>query len=220
MTSWFPYRITLVPVQNTDVPRSAVLRQTFVGALISGLLVLSLSLPGLATGSVGVTLSAAVRSVTVTGFNGTTSVAFTDCDGVAGAALSYPNSVCNSQEFTLVNGSARSHLYVHGGDMIPADSGTPWTLCFLAPQPACAAPLHPGLDQYQMQTVYATTGGGRALTNGNQCDAFAAGAVVFEDGCRAAGGAAIPGHFQLVGPSVSTDNSSTFSTTVTWTALP
>lgn len=145
--------------------------------------------------------------------------------------LGFPNGACNSPNITITNGTAPADIEVSGSPAAPADAGNPgagpdWTLCGVVAGGGCNGPVdpygsgasYPGQDQYSElpfgQNYDAT---GVVLTNSPQCDtAFEVGPT---GGCAATPGQAQTEFIGMTGPSASTDPSSTFTTTVSWTAV-
>jgi hypothetical protein len=143
-----------------------------------------------------------VRSVTVS----PNAVTYGNCTK-GGASLTFPNDTCYAPPITVTNSGTAGHINVHGSDAVPSDNGTPWTL----------APGSPGADQFT-ESLTGSTQGGATLSNTDSCD------KAFDD-FQASDCAAGPNQSQseslyMTGPSSSTDSSSSFATTITWTAVP
>lgn len=125
--------------------------------------------------------------------------------------LTFPNGTCIASAPVVVTyGTTSGHIDVNGADAVPQDSGTHWTLCGGSGAACTKANNTPGLDQYELGTS-----SNFILTNTPQCD------TAFNDTCLPVS----PGQpanetYLLEGPSSSTSSASTFTTTITWTALP
>lgn len=135
----------------------------------------------------------------------TNSAAFGSCSGGSSTstALGFPNGNCTTPSFTVKNnGTVSEGIDVQvGGTAAPADAGTggtPWTL--LGTQGT------PGQDQFQLFNNLGTLLTPTATPDSNATAGLAPG-VQFGSTLR------------LVGPTKSTDPSSSFSTTATWTAI-
>jgi hypothetical protein len=161
------------------------------------------------SGSVSETITVAVRSVTVSPSSASL------CSSAS--PLTFPNGRCQTSNITITNGSAAGHIDVNGADAIPADSGTHWTLCAGTVAPTCSGGGNAGQDQYRENTFNNSNTSIRPdLTNTPQCDtSFAPGSA-----CAAAAGQSTKEFIAMTGPSASTDTSSTFTSSVTWTAVP
>jgi hypothetical protein len=135
----------------------------------------------------------------------------------SGTPLTFPNGFCGaSSPVTVTMGSVGGHIDVNGADALPSDSGTPWTLCDgTGGGPACAAPRTPGPDQYlEGQIINLAPALNSFLYDSPECD------VAFGSACQASAGASVAEQYAMTGPSSSTSTASSFSTTITWTALP
>ena len=168
----------------------------------------------------------AVKSVTVS----VSSTTYTNCvyGSSTSTQLGFPNGACVAADnpITVTNGIAQATIVVDGADMVPADSGPHWVLCGLN-VPCSSSQFNPGADQY-VETVSAVPGYNSGAQQGPgpfvafddtpQCDITFAGTT--GNVCNPAPGGAVSKEFlAMTGPTSSTDSSSTFSTTVTWTAL-
>ena len=104
----------------------------------------------------------------------------------------------------------------------PSDSGTPWNLCSGPGSPSpCGGGANPGPDQFEEWAISLSPQGvegsrGPILTTSPQCD------IAFNNGtgCAAAPVQSITERLTVTGPTTSTDNSGTFTTVWTWTAVP
>ena len=150
------------------------------------------------------TIPIAVLSITIS----PTTSTFGSCSegNSTPTGLGFPNGQCiapgDLSGITITNEGAAGRIFVQGGDAIPSDGGTHWTLVGSTP----------ARDQYFMATsAVPNNGGGVVLTTSPQCDTAFGGTT-----CAAAAGASAVERLNLVGPSVSTDTSPSFSTQVTW----
>ena len=146
----------------------------------------------------------------------TSNLTFGNCSGGNNPAsqpntMGFPNAQCTSGSVTVTLSGSASSVSINGTDAAPIDDGPSWTLCGV--NPACTNGS-PGVDQYSMQSVdSANQAAYTNLGHGAACDAaFGCGGNV--------GVASKTEYFQLTGPASSTDNSGSFSTTITWTADP
>lgn len=195
--------------------------------------------PAAVTGGSGTTTAhlkvvPTIRSVTVS----PGSVTFGNCSGGSGHtnstqnALGYPNGSCTvgaigvnetfpiSVTYTGIPGS----VYVSGSDAVPSDNGTEWTLCSPpgspASQTACTGTQGlPGNDQYMVMNFAEAVENAEVLTVTPSCDRE----FNSHGGC-----AATPQEFQnqvqhegllLTGPTSWDDHSTSWTLTVTWTAV-
>ena len=143
--------------------------------------------------------------------------------------LTFPNAFCSGSDYVQVtNGPVAGEIDIQGDDAVPSDGMTDWQLCGGPGGPSCSgpgagekpeAPLgmsanYPGQDQYQEETE--TEGGDSpALTNSAQCDT-----AFYQMDCQAWAGQSIPEQIVMVGPTASTSPSETFTSYITWTAVP
>ena len=151
------------------------------------------------------TIPIAVLSITISPATST----FGSCSegNSTSTGLGFPNGQCiapgDLSGITITNEGAAGHIFVQGGDAIPSDGGTHWTLVGSTPT----------RDQYLMATsAVPSNGGGVLLTTSPQCDTAFGGTT-----CAAAAGASAKERLNLIGPSVSADTSPSFTTQVTWT---
>jgi hypothetical protein len=229
-------------VKEAILGRSAIL-------IIAGLVVILLifsrhspsgdSQPAPVTGGSGTTTAhlkvvPTIRSVTVS----PGSVTFGDCSGGSGytnstqSSLGYPNGSCTvgaigvneSVPITVTYTGLPGSVYVSGSSAIPADNGTEWTLCSPPGSPSGQTPCSgtqgmPGDNQYMVMNFSSTVANAGVLTTTPACD------KEFDSsgGCTAA-----PQEFQnqvqheglvLTGPSSWDDHSTSWTLTVTWTAM-
>src|SRR5262249_25604197 len=157
---------------------------------------------------------------------------YTNCKYGSSTAtqLGFPNAACaGASPITITNGTTPANILVNGADMIPADNGTHWTLCMhggLADPPACTGdPLGPpgstqlpGANEYEETT--SPNPGGPLDNTGPGPWSFLAntprGDVSFAG--TAAAGAQATDYLYITGPKSSSDPSTSWSTSVTWTA--
>jgi hypothetical protein len=177
--------------------------------------------------SVSLSTVTAVKSVTIS----PTSVSYSGCvyGSSSGSNLGFPNGACQTQTGVNVqNGSAPAEIMVNGADMVPSDSGSHWVLCLNgAPAgvlPCANGPTAPGDDQY-----YETVSGSQGVNTGTQrapgnfqplsnqpsCDTALGSGVCVTN--LSAGSAALE-FLAVTGPHASSDPSTSWSTSVTWTA--
>jgi len=181
------------------------------------------------SGGVNVTVNTAVRSISVT----PSSATYGDCSGGSADALNFPNGECRAPSsqvvpasITVANGPVSGHVNVTGASFfgLDMDTNSQWQLCNtidngLGGNPGCTgASGVPGQNQAHESAVHAAnTLSQIALGTAAQCDnAF----VGDNSGCTASANQSEQEYLSLVGPSSTTNPTSTFSTTVTWTAVP
>ena len=141
-------------------------------------------------------------------------------------SLGFPNGHCSlgtpgahgSFPITITNTGVAANVYVNGGNAVPSDKGTEWGLCNLGTNPAakCSASdgKLPGNNQYVVQNFTAGGMNATGLTGTMTCDTqFAAG------GCSAVQGDAQAEGILLTGPFSSSDQSTSWTITITWTAV-
>jgi hypothetical protein len=167
----------------------------------------------------------AVRSLTVTPSTST----FANCSGSNASQLAIPNGTCSvgtvatsvTGGVTVTNGSVPGEVFVNGGNAVPSDAGTPWTLAGTI-WIGSSVPT-PGANQYDEATTdYSTNGSGQIFTsfaNTAICDHSFSPNAVPGGSCTASAGQVGQEALDLVGPSSSTD-AGPFSITTTWTAAP
>jgi hypothetical protein len=184
--------------------------------VLAGAIVALSALPASAAGSGDVTVSLstvsqAVKSVTVS----PTSTTYDRCTNGTSTttALGFPNGACAaSQAISVTNGNTPATILVNGADMVPSDNGAHWTL---------VNTVNASADHYY-ETVGSTNGfnsgptqvGGtfQALSNAAACD------TVFFPGCNSAAGQHATENLAVTGPSTSSDTSTSWSTSIIWTA--
>jgi hypothetical protein len=162
------------------------------------------------------------------------SAAFAGCAGgnasvntaSTSAALGFPNGHCSlgtpgshgSFPITITNAGVAANVDVNGGNAVPSDKGTEWGLCNFGTNPAakCSADdgKLPGNNQYVVQNFAAGSMNPTGLTGTMTCDTqFAAG------GCSAVQGDAQAEGILVTGPASSSDQSTAWTVTITWTAV-
>ena len=174
-----------------------------------------------------------VRSVTVS----PAGASFGNCVGGQTATnthstaskLGFPNGECfvglvnpGSGFFypiTITNTGIASDIYVNGTSANPSDNGNQWVLCGRAGHAAvhCAgSDGKPGTDQYKIETFSPAGQQTAGIGTTPRCDAeFDA-----SSGCWAVQGASQTEGLELIGPSSSSDTSTKWSITITWTPVP
>jgi len=145
----------------------------------------------------------------------TSNVTFGSCSGGNNPAsqlnmMGFPNGQCTSGPVTVTLSGNASSVSVTGTDATPIDNGRSWSLCGV--DPSCTT-SSPGVDQYSLQAIDSAN----QATHTNLGDTAACDAAF---GCTGSGVTSKTEYLQLTGPASSTDNSSSFSTTITWTANP
>jgi hypothetical protein len=160
------------------------------------------------TGTVTETINIGVRSLTV---SPTSAAMCTPAN-----PLTFPNGNCGSSTITITNGPAGGHVDVQGASALPSDnSGNGWALCGTAGNNCTGGnATTPGADQYLEQVTPANGGFGPALSTIPVCD------TAFSAGCVSIPGEVGAEAITLTGPSSSSDQSTTFNSSVTWTAAP
>jgi len=172
-----------------------------VTATLGGLAPAQAQSSGDATATIPVT--PLVRSVTVS----PNAVTYGNCTK-GGASLTFPNDTCTTPAVTVTNTGSAGHINVHGSDAVPSDSGTHWSLL------GGTTTSPPGPDKFAELTANTAGGPGTTLSNTDACD------ETFTMGCTASANQSANETVGLTGPSSSSDSSSSFSTTITWTAVP
>jgi hypothetical protein len=219
MTIWPGYRLRL----SLGRPRAApVRRRVWLAAAAAAAVI------GLVVAPAIPVAPPPVKSVTIS----IGSTTYINCvyGSSTGTQLGFPNGACVAfNGIQVTNGTAPATIMVNGADMVPADNGTHWALEPASPltYDITSPPPLPGPDQY-LETVSGLplTGGYNSgpqldqgpfltLTNTPSCDLAFTGFT----GCGTVpAGTANNEFLAMTGPSSSTDTSSTFTTTVTWTA--
>jgi hypothetical protein len=162
-----------------------------------------------------------------------TTVTFAKCAGgtSTSADLGFPDGECNVGTLPddgqsvggvdVTNTGEASQIDVNGSNATPSDNGTPWTLCSNIGN--CSNGANPGANQFSIQSLgwYGSIGNSvMSLTNTPSCDSAFSNGGTSDDSCSATTGASEDEQLLLTGPQSSTDTSSVFTTTLTWTAVP
>ena len=173
-------------------------------------------------------LSVVPTTLSVTVSPGTTK--FGNCSG-GGApastptALGYPNGRCSvgmpgaagSFPITISNKGKAADIYVNGSNAVPSDNGTHWRLCNQGAHPAvaCTGPAGlPGADQYVAENFASGGQNPNGLTDAPACDD-----EFVSPGCSATTGQSQSEGIELIGPTQSADTSTSWTVTITWTAV-
>ncbi len=186
------------------------------------------------SGSVNLSLTTVptVRSVTVT--VPTALAKFGACSGgkalantrSTGAKLGFPNGRCwigspgAAYPITIKNTGIASYIDINGASAVPSDDMTGWSLCNAGDNPAvtCTGRNNnlPGTDQYLLQNFGPYGENDSGLTDDPLCD------HEFDQNgrCWAMQGAAQTEGIELTGPYQSSDNSTEWTVTITWTPVP
>jgi hypothetical protein len=171
-----------------------------------------------------------IRSVTVS----PSGASFTGCSGGKAQSnthstptkLGFPNGRCwvgalgTAFPITITNTGIASNIDVNGASAVPSDDITEWGLCNIGNNPAvtCTGPNNnlPGMDQYLVQNFGPYGQNGAGLTDSPRCD------QEFDSNgrCWAMQGASQTEGIELTGPSQSSDNSTNWTVTITWTPVP
>jgi hypothetical protein len=171
-----------------------------------------------------------IRSVTIS--PGRTS--FAHCTGGDGGAntrstsgrLGFPNGSCwvgsnvsGSYPITVENTGIGSNIDVSGSSADPLDGGNSWILCGTGGDGAVSCTgdgNKPGPDQYQVRnfSAWGTRNGGISATP--RCDRVFGPA----GNCWAVQGMVVTEGLELIGPQWSSDTSTKWTVTITWTPVP
>jgi hypothetical protein len=142
-------------------------------------------------------------------------------------ALGYPNGNCLTGkpgvifQITITNTGIAANIEISGSAAVPSDGGTQWSLCNTGSHPAAACLRQggtlPGINQYLVKNFSAVRSPDPAgLTDNPVCDtAFGSGGS-----CRAGEGQSRSEGLWVIGPSESTDTSTSWTVTITWTPVP
>ena len=207
-----PYRLRVEHRLRRRPTLSALAAVATLAALVVFAVPAGAGSNGTATGTVTI----ALRSVSVSPDTFT----YDQCQNTGNATpgeLLIPNGTCSTavNALTVTNGDTPASIEVSASNFVPADNGTPWQLCLADPAPACTGgSLVPGPDQARAE-VFNSVGTHENVINSPVCEHF------FNTSCgeSAAGEVAQVGA-DVIGPSSSTDQSPTFSNTITWIAAP
>ena len=180
--------------------------------------------------SVSLTTVPTIRSVTISPGR----ASFAHCTGGDGGAntrstsgrLGFPNGRCwvgsnvsGSYPITVENTGIGSNIDVSGSSADPLDGGDSWILCSTGGHGAvsCTGDANkPGPDQYQVLN-FSTWGSRNGGISGiPRCDR------VFGPGgsCWAVQGRVVTEGLELIGPQWSSDTSTKWTVTITWTPVP
>jgi hypothetical protein len=172
-----------------------------------------------------------IRSVTVS----PASAAFGNCTGglasrntqSTAGKLGFPNGQClvgllspGFYPITITNTGIASAIYVNGTSATPSDGGNEWSLCIRhgdgGQRCARADGRLPGTDQYLVENFSALGVQTAGISATPACDRefYASGQ------CWAVQGASQSEGIELIGPSFSTDTSTKWTLTITWTPVP
>jgi hypothetical protein len=178
------------------------------------------------SGSISVSLRTVptVRSVTISPSHAT----FVNCKGgdggvntrSAGNKLGFPNGTCQvSTVIVITNTGIASDIDISGSAAEPADGLSGWTLCNTGTNPAvtCTGNKHrPGPDQYKVINfgTFGTQGDG--ITDTPKCDRI----LGPQGSCWATHGLKVTEGVRLIGPEWSSDISTKWTVTITWTPVP
>jgi hypothetical protein len=188
--------------------------------------------PGKA-GSVSLSLTTVptIRSVTVS----PAKASFGDCVGgeasqnthSTATRLGFPNGQCwvglmtpGIYPITITNTGIASEIYVNGSSASPADGGDQWTLCNTGDHQAVACTGRtknlPGTDQYLVQNFSSTGEHAAGITENPACDRE------FDPsgGCWAVEGSWQTEGIELTGPAFTSEGSTKWTVTITWTPVP
>jgi hypothetical protein len=174
-----------------------------------------------------------VRSVTVS----PAKASFGRCQGGSAAdntastngRLGYPNGKCwvglpspyGVFPIKITNSGIASYIDVNGSSATPSDNDSEWGLCNVGSHPAVACSgkdkRAPGNNQYLVENFgpnsrRSTTG----LTSAPACDAV----FTARGKCWAVQGASQTEGIELIGPAATSDNSTSWTVTITWTPVP
>jgi hypothetical protein len=141
-------------------------------------------------------------------------------------ALGFPNGRCwlgspgshGTFPITITNTGVAADIYVSGASAAPSDNGSGWGLCNIGSNPVSACTGSggnlPGADQYLLQNFAGGSTNPKGLTGSTVCDIeFAAGS------CSAVQGDSQQEGIELTGPTETSDQSTKWTVTITWTAF-
>ncbi len=178
------------------------------------------------SGSISVSLTTVptIRSVTISPSH----AAFVNCKGGDGGVstrsqrykMGFPNGTCVvNSAIEITNTGIGSDIDVSGSAAQPADGLTGWNLCNSGANPAVACTGHkhrPGPNQYKVidSATFGSEHGG--ITATPRCDRI----IGPEGSCWARQGYVVTEYLTLIGPQWSSDTSTSWTVTVTWTPVP
>jgi hypothetical protein len=121
---------------------------------------------------------------------------------------------------TVTNTGIAAYIDVNGASAVPSDDGSEWSLCNRGSNPAvtCGGRGHnwPGTDQYLVQNFGPNRENPNGLTDTPTCDRE----FGLDGRCWALEGASQNEGMELTGPYQSTDSSTSWTVTITWTPVP
>jgi len=180
--------------------------------------------------SLSLTTVPTIRSVTISPGR----ASFTGCTGGDGGAntrstfgrLGFPNGQCwvgsnvsASYPITVTNTGIGSDIDISGSSATPVEGGGSWNLCSAGgegPLACTGRASKPGPDQYQVLnfSTWGTRHGG--ISGTPRCDR------VFgpRGSCWAVEGMVVTEGLELIGPQWSSDTSTNWTITITWTPVP
>lgn len=139
--------------------------------------------------------------------------------------LTFPNGTCDSPALTVTMTGADGQVKVLGYSAVPTGGGTTWTLCGgTAGAPACTGSdaNNPGTDEYA--EIQQPNGLGGTFDTGSWLPGNSIPACDENFGssteCSATTGESKTEYFLLAGPTLSSSAATTFTTQITWYALP
>lgn len=192
------------------------------------------SAPGTPGGSASISISLKTVPTLVSVSVSPSTASFGSCAGgntsvdtaSTSAALGFPNGQCwlgksgsgGTYPITITNTGVAARIFVSGGNAVPSDGGTQWGLCNIGTSPAVACANAsgklPGNNQYLLQNFAAGSLNTSGISNNSVCDPeFAAGS------CAAVQGDAQQEGVEITGPELSSDNSTSWTVTIKWTAV-
>lgn len=126
--------------------------------------------------------------------------------------LTFPNGRCQSTPLVVTNGDAPAHVFVHASPFEGSEGGPTWAIV--------SASSLPGEDEATIELFTQGEDGGSA-SDVNGCDAnWTPTNTEPGERCAAEPGQSLEEFVHVTGPSASTNASPSFSTTITWTAMP
>ena len=177
--------------------------------------------------STTVSVTAGIRSVSVS----TTAVVLSECSiwysgtyTQTGSTLDFPDGGCLSPTpVTITNGPVAGHIDVSTTNATSESGAIPWKPCGAAAVQCAGGLFTPGMDQFMISMATAHSGGyAYAVGTNAACDhtfdTSAAGTSA--PACTAGPGQAATEWFDLHGPSASSIPNTSWTFTVTWTAVP
>ncbi len=180
--------------------------------------------------SLSLTTVPTIRSVTVS----PAKASFAECSGglatqntlSTAGKLGFPNGRCivglvspGIYPITITNTGIASDIYVNGSSANPADGGTQWVLCNRGDHPGVSCAGHedkPGADQYLIENFSSTGEQTNGITGTPTCDRE----FDSSGSCWAVQGSWQSEGIELIGPSSSSDDSTKWTMTITWTPVP